>query len=436
MIDPLRNWMRIGSGVGIEFDGPDLLITAVRVRFQRVSIRGELRIVNYAARPAASWGAEYAAFLKQRELQHLAAYVLLPRESATVRVLSLPPIRSSEMEAAIRYQTESLHPYAEDEAVYSWTKLSKPGEILVAITRRDTVDHLSALFAEAGIAIACLTVNAAVLYSAVRFLKDPAEPEFAAIENAGEGMEVYGESRSRAVFSTFVTGPVARMEILTRAELRLDPDLCFAPLRSLLPAVGGQPGELDGSEYQSSRSYAAGLCAAVPMLALRLNLLPKELRDTSSRLLFLPTILLASLLVGCIIALAIENNWEQREYSRKLATQIAHIEPAAQRARTLEQRTRKAVAATQQIDAFRQRSKADLDALDQLSRIVTPPGFLSSLDLTRANAQLAGEAPSAVGLLKALDASPLFRNSSFMQTIGRTKDGEAFRVKVDRQGTP
>ena len=228
LMDPLRNWMRIGSGVGVEFDGADLLVTAVRVRFKRVVIRGELRIVNYAARPAVEWGSEYSAFLQQLELQHLAAYLLLPRESATVRVLTLPPIKSGEMDAAVRYQLESLHPYAEDEAVYSWTKLGNSADVLVAITRRETVDHLAALFAEAGIAIASFTVNAAVLYSAMRFLNAPADAEFAAIETAADGMEVYGESRSRAVFSAFVTGSAARMEVLTRAELRLIPT---GPLR-------------------------------------------------------------------------------------------------------------------------------------------------------------------------------------------------------------
>lgn len=435
-MEALRNWMRIGSGIGIEFDGADLLVTAVRVRFERVTVRGEVRIANYSVRPAAEWGGEYTAFLKRFELSHLAAYVLLPRETATVRLLSLPPIKSGEMDAAVRYQTESLHPYGEDEVVYSWTKLEKPGDVLVAITRKETIDRLATLFAEAGVAVACFTVNAAVLYSALRFLKAPADPGFAAIESADEGMEIYGESHARAVFSAFVTGSVARMEAFTRAELRLEPDHVFAPLRSLLPPVSPISDELNGSEYQSSRCYAAALCAAAPRLALRLNLLPKELRENSSRLLFVPTAVLVALLVGCVIAMAVENRWEQREYSRKLEAQVRQLQPAAQQARLLEQRTRKAQAAIQQIDSFRMRSKADLDALDQLSKIVTPPGYLSGLDLSRANAQLAGEAPSAVGLLKALDASPLFRNSSFMQTIGRTKDGEAFRVKVERQGTP
>ena len=381
-------------------------------------------------------GSEYSAFLQKLELHHLAAYLLLPRESATVRILSLPPIRSAEMDAAVRYQLESLHPYAEDEAVYSWTKLGNSADVLLAITRRETVDHLAALFAEAGIAIASFTVSAAVLYSAMRFLNAPADPEFAAIESTAEGMEIYGESRSRAVFSAFVTGSVPRMEVLTRAELRLNPEIAFVPLRSVLPAVVPEPNQVEGYEYLSSRCYAAALCAAAPVLALRLNLLPKDLRDSSSRLLFVPTVVLSILLAGCILALAIESHWEQREYSQQLAAQIRRLQPVAQQARLLDQRTRKSKAKAQQIDSFRLRSEADLDALDQLSRIVTPPGFLSSLDLTRSNAQLAGEAPSAVGLLKALDASPLFRNSSFMQTIGRTKDGEAFRVKVDRQGTP
>ena len=428
----LRQWLAIGSGIGIEFDGDDLLLTAVRVRFRRICLLGEHRILNYAARPAAEWGQEYAAFARRYELTHLAAYVLLPRETTTVRLLSLPPIKSREMEAAIRFQSESLHPHAEEDAAYAWARLEHSGDVLVAITRRETVEHLTTLFAEAGVQIASFTVSAAAIYSAVRLLGAPAHAEFAAVETGAGGIEIYGESQSRAVFSAFVDGPAFRMETFARSELRLPPAQEFVPLRSLLPV----PEALDPLGFQSSRCYAAALCAALPWLAVQLNLLPKELRDTNSRLFFVPTAVLAGVLLICAVALAAENSWAQRQYLAQLNVQIAQLQPKAQRAQDLERRRQKAILQTQQIDAFRARSKADLDAINELTRLVAPPSYLSGLDMNRSNVQFYGVAPSATGLLNALDGSPKFKNSSFMTAISRNGEGEVFRVRADRQGTP
>src|SRR5262245_65481953 len=85
----LRKLLAFGSGVGIEIRGKDLEIVLARVRPGKVEVPGRLVIEDYAARPAAEWGAEYAAFLKDAGVSRLSATVLLPRRDVIVRHMAL-----------------------------------------------------------------------------------------------------------------------------------------------------------------------------------------------------------------------------------------------------------------------------------------------------------------------------------------------------------
>ena len=89
---------------------------------------------------------------------------------------------------------------------------------------------------------------------------------------------------------------------------------------------------------------------------------------------------------------------------------------------------------TQEVDSFRSRIRADLDAIDELTRILPPPTWVSSLDMNRTSVSLSGETPDAAGLLKTMDASPLFQSSAFQQSITRNSaKGDLFRVKTQRE---
>ena len=60
----LRKLLQFGSGVGIEIGAANLEVVAARVRPHGVKVLGRLVIADFANRPAAEWGAEYAHFLK------------------------------------------------------------------------------------------------------------------------------------------------------------------------------------------------------------------------------------------------------------------------------------------------------------------------------------------------------------------------------------
>jgi hypothetical protein len=72
--------------------------------------------------------------------------------------------------------------------------------------------------------------------------------------------------------------------------------------------------------------------------------------------------------------------------------------------------------------------------LNELTRLVEPPAWTSSTNLTRDTARISGEAPQAGPLLKILDSSALFEGSTPDQ-IQRSQSGpgEMFQIHMNRR---
>ena len=145
----------------------DLEIVAARVRPGKVSVLGRLVIEDFASRPAGDWGADYARFLRSAGIARLSATVLLPRRDVIVRHLSLPGVAARDIESAIRFQIDTLHPYGDEDVAWGWSPLGW-GAVLVGIVRRATVERYNKLFVEAGIAVAGFTFSAAAVHAAIR----------------------------------------------------------------------------------------------------------------------------------------------------------------------------------------------------------------------------------------------------------------------------
>src|SRR5262249_48681616 len=148
---------------------------------------------------------EYSRFLKSMGASHLSATVLLPRRDVIVRSVALPGVAAKDLENAIRFQLDTLHPYGEDEVCWGWSPLAY-GSVLVGIARRATVERYHSLFTEAGIAVSSFTFSAAAVHAAIR-LNGAGETGahsqgFLALGRSATGaVEAYGESTARPVFS-------------------------------------------------------------------------------------------------------------------------------------------------------------------------------------------------------------------------------------------
>ncbi len=211
----MRRWLAIGTGVGIEVAGDDLLVTVTRVRPNGLEIAGATTIENYSGRPAAEWGAEYAAFARTCQAARTPVTVLLPRHEAILRQLSLPGVDDQDLAAAVAYQADSLHPYPEDAVSIAWARLPGTAIVLVTIVQRETIDRFSSLFNEAGIRMAGFSVSAAALYSASRILVAPRE-SFLALRAVGSTVEAYGEAPAHPIFSGTFEEPAGRVHARRR----------------------------------------------------------------------------------------------------------------------------------------------------------------------------------------------------------------------------
>jgi hypothetical protein len=69
-----------------------------------------------------------------------------------------------------------------------------------------------------------------------------------------------------------------------------------------------------------------------------------------------------------------------------------------------------------------------------LTKLLEPPAYLTSVELSRDSATLAGQAEQAAPLLKLLDDSSMFTGSKFTMQLARNGKFEVFRIRCDRKG--
>jgi len=429
----VRKLLAFGSGIGIEIGTADLEVVAARVRPSRIRVLGRWTIPNYAGRPAAEWGGEYSGLVKSVGMGHLSATVLLPRREVIVRQLALAGVSGRDREGAIRLQLDTLHPYGDEPVCWGWSPAGEHSA-LVGIARNENIQRYVQLFVEAGIGVASFTFSAAAVHAAIRLNGASGDGFLALSRSAAGAVEVYGESAARPVFSAELNLSPERATALALAELRLPPDTEPRKLEDVLPKPDANPVQNDLS--RNALPYATALAGACPRLAPAANVLPPELRRAGSRALFIPTILLGILLVASLAAMAGYSRIVDRRYLRRLQAEILQLEPQARRATALDREFDAVRARSRLLDQFRGQTRADLDALLELTRLLAPPAWTSSIDITRDSVRIMGEAPQASPLLKTLDASPLFENSEFGGSLGRGAGTETFQIRTTREKHP
>jgi Tfp pilus assembly protein PilN len=149
---------------------------------------------------------------------------------------------------------------------------------------------------------------------------------------------------------------------------------------------------------------------------------------------FVPSVVLAFLLALVLVALVSITPVEDRKYLAALGSEIARLEPRARKAGALDRAIDQLRARASLLDSVRQRSKADLDALAELTRLLQPPVWVHSLEMNRNSAVLNGQAEQAAPLLKLIDGSPLFQGSEFTVPLSRAGKNEIFRIRTLREG--
>ena len=424
-----RRALAFGTGFGIAIGERHLEAAIVRARPAGPALIATTAIHDFRNRPAAEWGAELLKFVDAAGGKGLAATVLLPRSEVIVRTLNLPGVADKDAANAIELQADTLHPWGDVEIAWGWTRAGHGAlkdTVIVGVTRMELLSSYETLFQEAGIPLAAATFSPAVIHAALRIWSEA--PASLLCFHAGENQrtEIYGESESRAVFSAEFSVPRERALALARAELRMAPDYPARPLSEVLP--GAYIPDLD-------LAYAAAIAGSAPRAARFANLLPPARRASHARVQYLvPAILGTLVALALLMVFVVFPAVEQKRYRADLEQAARRLEPAVLRAQTIERKINENRGRTQMLDEIRRRPQADLDVLNELTRLLAPPVWTTSIEIFPDSVVISGEADQAAPLLKLLDSSPLFQNSEFALALTRTNQTEQFRIKTTRRG--
>jgi Tfp pilus assembly protein PilN len=247
---------------------------------------------------------------------------------------------------------------------------------------------------------------------------------------AGGAVEVYGESPSRPLFSAEFDLAPQRAAMLALSELRLAADTAPRTLEEMLPKPAVNPVQNDIS--RNALPYATALSGACPRFVPAANVLPPEYRRFNSRAVFIPTMVLATLLLLVAGSMAAYSSWSEKQYLKQIGAEIARLEPLHKRADSLDKETARARDRAQLLDQFRKQTRMDLDALNELTRLLEPPAWSNNIALARDTVRITGEAPQTAPLLKILDASPYFEKTEIQMSAPRAT-GETFQIRTNRR---
>ena len=421
--DSSRRWLAFGTGLGVAVAGKDLEWAVVRSRPSGSAVVESGAIRDFEDRPAAEWGAELTRSLTAAGESRLVASLLLPRREVIVRTLHLAGVPEKEIPAAIELQADTLHPFGDEEIAWGWLKTGGDS-VLVGLVRKTLLTHYETLFSEAGIGLAAVTFSAAAIHAALRIRG--AAPASFLLYTGNERIEVYGESEARPVYSAEYAFAPERALALARAELRLAPEREAQPLASAVAAPEEGPAAL---------TWAVALAASAPLAARIANLIPPDRRASHTRRQYLlPLILAALATLAAVVSFVAVPAIAQRSYLQSLNQENRRLEPAAMRAQALDKRIAANRLRIASLDDFRKRTQADLDVLNELTRLLPPPVWTNTIEIYPDSVVIAGEADQAAPLLKALDSSPLFQNSEFAMSVTRNGANEQFRIKTMRRG--
>jgi hypothetical protein len=202
-------------------------------------------------------------------------------------------------------------------------------------------------------------------------------------------------------------------------------------LEDVLPKPAVNPVENDLT--RNPRPYATALAGACPWLAPAANLLAPGQRQASSRAVFIPTVALAAILLLVAGAIVFYNSYADRKYLESIQAEIARVAPLAKHADDLDRQIQDVRERAKLLDRFRNLTRQDLDALNELTRLIEPPAWVVNTTLSRDSVLISGEAPQAGPLLKIIDSSPLFENSA-IQSFGKIQSGgESFQIRAARK---
>jgi len=432
--------------VGIEVAGDDARIAVVRAVFNKPKVVRADLLAGFGRLSEEDKLTTLVAHFKRYKLSGFSVHLTLPGTSGITRDLEFPASigTADALRSAVALQVENLSPWSADEIYWDCTwelpaKGARTTIVHVGLVPRAVLDPWIALFRSARLALAGASLSSLSWAHGVSVLWGPAQPSMvmAAEKEYVEGALI----RDGRIFGTQTRGvpsapavAAAASQLMRSARVDSIEQLRLLGHGSETAAAGLESPQLPIQGAGTAGNIFGAVSTAllgVVRSGFRLNLIPQALRYQRNAIQFVPTYILALLLVLLGLGAWLREPYQQSLYAQQLDQEASRLAPQVRSVADQETRLNQISERVKALDGLIRGRDANLEALRELSRVLPNGTFLTSYIYQDNAVTIAGFSDSAASIQKVIEDSPVFRDAQFVTSITRDPSGkDRFSLKA------
>jgi len=465
----ISRWVPRRPVLGMELEGDSLSLVCIKSEVGRVPRAYFGSISEFASVSPQDLGRKLQEFLQPSHGEEPVVVLGLPRREVMVRFLSLPSAARKSFAEAVALQVEMYKPT--DSEPFDWDTCVIEEQRCLATTLLFTPHSLAekytSLFAQTGYPLTgILPTQFSLLHIFLCFRQGAGTQRCLLLDCNKAEAELALLEGKRLVYSRSL--PFARESATLASDVLAQIRLAYSSLRwkesagQVVVVSGHVPETVEralasfGSverledniklsglpEQPALQRYTGAAATALSHLSgnrrsYYLNLLPAAMRPVRNQMRHLPTYVLlaanAVLLLAVGLRIPLQNYILLRQYRKE----IAGLQTRADEMKQLLQEGRAMRQELLALDAFQQRGRQPIDALNEVAQKLPPEAWLNSFSCKKGQVELNGSAKAASPLLPLFQASPQFQDVKFNGALIHDASGaERFRLQMRLKGKP
>ncbi len=462
----------LDSSLGVSVCGEDLVLTAVAKGIQGYALKSFAVISGYAELEAQELQSRVRSYVQSNRVNRENVILGLPRAQVVIRQMELPLEVEENLRQVVRFQVEKLEPGEEDTSWFDHLVLerdekAKSVTLQIAMSPAERLGAWLKLFREldlfpAAIRPACLGYHQIFKAHRDGLAGEPSlvvdfgakDLEIALVGGAAScfsqsweidaddfGLESVLRRLDEFVSRLRLSSAGVRKIYLTGARGAELLEAFRERFGACEPLEEGLKLKLDGGAKRVAANLSQALGLALSGLEKsppsRLNLIPPERRETGQRPSFVPTLVLAGLLLVMVGAVSTREFFQQEQRLRAIEGELAKLRPEQEKVQDIRRQVDSMIQEAQELQEFMNGRQAVLLVLKDLTEKIPDDSYLQSLAIQRDKANMTGFSDSAASLISVLQSSQYLKNveQRYINRDPRTgKERFNFEARVELPG--
>lgn len=397
-------------------------------------------------------------FLGENQIQSTAIFLGIPRDLTILKYVELPLAVKENLRATLQYEMEKYVPVSANDIYFDYQVIAEDKgtnklKVLLMVVKKESVDPYFDLSNKLDAGISGIEISSTAMANYFSYKPDTLNGDAYALVYLRDNhleLNLFKKKLLNYSRSVRVAENESNLHSLISQELKPLREVLEQDHDSLEAAFCGldinvellnyfkkeadlkiRPVDLSRtgiSSYDLMPAYGLAL-KGIQKVPMDINLLPVELRKKASKIGYYTMFALAGLLILSILAWGGGNILHQKLSLNRLNAEIKHLSTEIANIDRTQTRCKKLEDQIDYLNALRGGHTSILNVFKDLSQRIPESAWVRKLTFSDKGVQIEGYAASASELIPLLEASPLFKDVSFLSPITKGKDGkERFRI--------